>query len=122
MCEPGTPGNGDAPAEPAPEEVKTVRGNCWHGAHKLSEECGELVQVLGKLAVYPSGDHPDGKGSLITRLEEEIADVMAAQAYVIGANPQLSMLRIQRRMEQKHAKFCEWGLDGYHMEAPHGDR
>lgn len=116
MREPEASANGDSPAEPTTEGVKKGRGNRWHGCHKLNEECGELVQLFGKLGAFPAGAHPDGKGELSTRLEEELGDVLAAISYFIGANPVISMLRVNERMQDKHAKFCEWGLDGLHVQ------
>lgn len=112
MREPGTSGNGDAPAEPTAEAVKKGRGNRWHGCFKLSEELGEIVQLLGKLGPFPVGPHPDGKGDLTGRLQDELGDALAAISYFIGANPQLNMIAINQRMERKHALYCEWGLDG----------
>lgn len=53
------------------------------GVAKLIEECGELTQILGKkLAYWHTDEHPDGKGSISTRIEEEIADVIAAANFV----------------------------------------
>jgi NTP pyrophosphatase (non-canonical NTP hydrolase) len=52
---------------------------------KLIEEAGELQQALAKkLAYLNTDDHPDGKGSLKLRIEEEIADVLAAIYLVVG--------------------------------------
>jgi NTP pyrophosphatase (non-canonical NTP hydrolase) len=55
-----------------------------NGLAKLIEELGELGQVIGKkLAAGERDDHPDGKGSLKIRLQDEIADVTAACEFVI---------------------------------------
>lgn len=54
----------------------------WKGIHKLTEECGEVLQVVGKINVFPDGDHPDGGPPLRQRLEEELADLEAAIIYV----------------------------------------
>lgn len=50
----------------------------WVGHHKLVEELGELLQVLGKIAAFPEGDHPDGGPPLLERVQKEMADVQAA--------------------------------------------
>ena len=81
------------------------------GLAKLIEECGELVAVAGKrLAYYTTDDHPDGGPSLVTRLEDEIADVCAAIALVISMND-LSEERIQSRAERKTLLFMSWNED-----------
>jgi NTP pyrophosphatase (non-canonical NTP hydrolase) len=58
----------------------------WFGIFKLLEEMGELQQVLGKLGPFPDGLHPDGRGDLCVRLQEEVADVLAALTYFIDVN------------------------------------
>lgn len=83
----------------------------WKGIFKVQEEMGELAQVLGKLAVFPTGLHPDGKGPLKPRLEEEIGDVLAAISYFMTENG-LDHAAIDKRLLEKHAKFKEWGLSG----------
>jgi NTP pyrophosphatase (non-canonical NTP hydrolase) len=53
------------------------------GVTKLIEELHELGQVLAKKAAFmDTDDHPDGKGSLKLRLEDEAGDVLAAIAYL----------------------------------------
>jgi NTP pyrophosphatase (non-canonical NTP hydrolase) len=54
-----------------------------NGLAKLSEELGELQQVVGKMLAYGIGDHPDGKGNLLERFEEEAAEVHAAINFVV---------------------------------------
>jgi NTP pyrophosphatase (non-canonical NTP hydrolase) len=54
------------------------------GLTKLIEECGELTQIAAKkIAYFDTDEHPDGKGSMKARMEEELADVMAACAFVM---------------------------------------
>ena len=60
---------------------QTIADVQWRGIHKLTEEIGELGQVIGKLGEFPSGNHPDGGPQLRQRLEEELADVEAAILY-----------------------------------------
>jgi len=53
---------------------------------KLNEECGELIQVIGKLiAMGGDYDHYDGS-NLVVRMVEEMADVYAALTYVANKN------------------------------------
>ena len=49
-----------------------------NGLAKLTEEIGELIQVAGKKMAYADGTHPDGKGDLNSRMQEEMGDVIAA--------------------------------------------
>jgi NTP pyrophosphatase (non-canonical NTP hydrolase) len=54
------------------------------GLSKLLEELGELSQIAAKKLAYMDVDeHPDGKGSMKTRMEEEIGDVIAAATFVV---------------------------------------
>lgn len=78
------------------------------GLGKLIEECGELVQILGKkLAYFHTDRHPDKKGSMKRRMEEEIADVRAASEFVIDEND-LDRDFIEERTQMKLKKFRRW--------------
>ena len=81
-----------------------------NGLAKLAEECGELVQVIGKVMAYGTGPHPDGTESLKARLEDEIADVQAAMELVRHTHG-LDGLLIGHRREQKVVLFRQWHLD-----------
>lgn len=83
----------------------------WKGIHKLVEECGEVVQIAGKLGPFPDGNHPDGRGNLRRRMEDELADVAAASAYLIQQE-KLDTDYITKRGARKLAQFNEWGLTG----------
>lgn len=78
-----------------------------NGRAKLVEECGELLQVLGKVDAFGLGEHPDGKGLLIDRLEQEIADVQAAAKFVIETH-NLTTPLIIGRTNRKLAQFRVW--------------
>lgn len=53
------------------------------GLTKLMEECGELIQILAKKSAYMETDnHPDGS-LMKRRMEDEIADVVAAITFVV---------------------------------------
>lgn len=81
-----------------------------NGLAKLIEECGEVIQVAGKLLAYPAGPHPDGQGDLSQRLEDEIADVMAAARFVAQTHG-LSRDRIAARVFSKLALYDSWHSD-----------
>jgi NTP pyrophosphatase (non-canonical NTP hydrolase) len=78
------------------------------GLVKLVEECGELQQVAAKKMTRMESDvHWDGQGSLKTRLEDEIADVIAA-ATIVRRNLRLDHRRILNRVADKEALFEKW--------------
>lgn len=78
------------------------------GLTKLQEECGELTQIAAKKSAYLNTDeHPDGKGSMAKRLEDEIADVMAACEFVANKTG-LDIDRINDRRIRKYDLFREW--------------
>lgn len=72
------------------------------------EECGELTQICAKMVAYEGTDeHPDGKGSMQARLQEEIADVLAAAGFVMQ-KLQLDSAAIRTRAETKVGLFKTW--------------
>lgn len=82
----------------------TMAGN---GLVKLVEELGELAQVAAKKLAYMNTDlHPDGK-SLKARMEEEMADVVAACIFVRGKFD-LDEGIMNDRIAKKLALFEEW--------------
>jgi len=78
------------------------------GIDKLNEECGEVVQVIGKFHGMGSvlGQHWDGT-NLKERLEDEIADMIAAARFV-ALKHSLDEQRINQRFEMKLAQFKRW--------------
>lgn len=77
----------------------------WPGLSKLSEEAGEVVQVIGKLmGTHGKAKHWDGT-DLRQRLIEEIADVMTACELVIELN---DLDGIEKRKYEKLALFHKW--------------
>lgn len=78
------------------------------GLAKLVEECGELVQIAAKKMTCMDTDvHFDGQGSVKERLENEIADVLAATRFV-GFKLELDMQRIMARMDDKLELYFKW--------------
>lgn len=80
----------------------------WPGLAKLAEECGELLQVIGKIIAFPAGEHPDGAGSLLARLTDEMADVSAAVWYAGKANKELDWEAFKDRYALKTTLFERW--------------
>jgi NTP pyrophosphatase (non-canonical NTP hydrolase) len=84
-----------------------IGSKVWPGLSKLIEEAGEVQQVCGKL-LGTGGEHAHWDGSnLRERLEDEIADLIAACRFVQDAN-QLDSVRIFERIGTKLATFHMW--------------
>lgn len=78
------------------------------GLVKLVEECGELIQIASKkMTRMDSDDHWDKKGSLSERLEDEMADVIAAISSV-AINLKLNAARMDERVIRKAKMFRQW--------------
>ena len=84
-----------------------IGSGTWPGISKLVEELGEVAQVAGKL-IATGGEprHWDGT-DLRTRLEDELADLEAAIAFVMQRN-ELDADRIVERRETKLRLFNAW--------------
>ena len=82
-----------------------------NGLAKLAEECGELLQVIGKrLAYYDTDQHPDKGPPLSRRLVDEMADVTAVIQFVLDAH-ELDKSRFEGRVRGKLMRLREWHLD-----------
>lgn len=85
----------------------SIGSNVWPGISKLIEEAGEVTQVCGKLiALAGESNHWDGT-DLRERLEDELADVIAAWDFVIYHNG-LDGGRIKKRARDKLKLFETW--------------
>lgn len=84
-----------------------IGSDIWPGLSKLTEEAGEVLQVVGKL-MGSGGEimHWDGS-NLNDKLIEEIGDVLAACEFVISAN-KLDFNLINERRKYKLDLFFEW--------------
>lgn len=92
---------------PATTRAFAIGDPQWAGISKLVEECGEVQQVCGKLlGTRGAVEHWDGT-NLKTRLEDEIADVVAAAFFVTQKNG-LDEERMADRVEEKLRRFEEW--------------
>lgn len=86
-----------------------IGSDIWPGLSKLAEECGETVQIIGKIMAFPDGDHPDGAGHLAERLENEMADLNAAIMYVKYSNSQeIDHRRFREKRLRKLDRFFGW--------------
>lgn len=85
----------------------SIGSTIWPGLSKLIEEAGEVVQVAGKLlGTGGAFDHWDGT-NLKVRLEEEMADVIAA-CYFVQEACGLDVEFIRERVIKKLIRFREW--------------
>lgn len=85
-----------------------IGSDLWPGLSKLTEEAGEVCQVVGKiLATGGDSEHWDGT-DLSERLTDELADLIAAIAFVMCNNPQLDRERYVERCAEKLHIFNEW--------------
>lgn len=97
----------------APRPVKqgagaySIGSATWPGLSKLIEEAGEVMQVAGKIiGAGGDTDHWDGT-DLRPRLENELADLLAAIKFVMDKNA-LNQRIMRKRSEAKQAVFDEW--------------
>lgn len=96
----------DSQSPPAPP-MFAIGSPKWPGLSKLSEEAGEVVQVIGKL-MGTGGDpmHWDGS-DLRQRLVEELGDLQAAITFVI-AYCDIDPAAVGLRTAQKLTVFDQW--------------
>jgi NTP pyrophosphatase (non-canonical NTP hydrolase) len=85
----------------------SIGSTFWPGLSKLVEECGEVVQVVGKLLGTGGETKHWNVPDLKRALEEEIADVMAACSFVIE-ECQLDAGFVYTRYQMKKERFKEW--------------
>lgn len=83
----------------------------WPGMAKLVEECGEVIQVAGKL-MMTHGSPAHWTGNLRELLLDEVADVEAAIVFLSRHNMTDTERRdMCRRVTAKVAKFEQWHED-----------
>lgn len=99
---------------PSDEQVRgcfAFGDDCWPGLAKLVEECGEVLQVVGKL-MMTHGDQFHWSGDMRECLLEEVADLEAAVVFFMRHNPTDEERReMVRRITTKVNKFEEWHAD-----------
>lgn len=85
----------------------SIGSDVWPGLSKLIEECGEVVQVAGKL-LGANGDpnHWDGT-DLRERLQEELGDLVAAVQFFVE-RCEVDAHAINNRTRYKLNVFAAW--------------
>ena len=85
----------------------SIGSDHWPGLSKLIEECGEVIQVAGKLlGAGGEVEHWDGT-NLRDRMASELGDLLAAIQF-FGSMNDIDSERLAARMEQKVELYCEW--------------
>lgn len=85
----------------------SIGSDHWPGLSKLIEECGEVMQVAGKIiATNGVAGHWDGS-DLRERLQDELGDLLAAVTFVGEING-LNQDAVFDRAEKKEALFRRW--------------
>lgn len=98
-------------SEPANDNAGpfSIGSDTWPGLSKLIEECGEVLQVAGKLiATGGSVDHWSGL-DLDCEMEKELGDALAAIDFFVECNRlRLRNHVIDARRDEKYHLFEEW--------------
>lgn len=85
----------------------SIGSDTWPGISKLIEECGEVVQVCGKiLGTGGKVEHWDGT-KLDERLASELGDLLAALRFV-ALRCGLDRRAVEHRAAEKQALFQRW--------------
>lgn len=90
----------------------SIGSDNWPGLAKLAEECGEVIQVIGKLIAMGGAENYDhwGGTQLRDRLIEEMGDVRAAMIFVCEQNG-IDKQAVHDRADMKLALFNRWHTD-----------
>lgn len=100
----------DDPVIPPPGPAYGVGSPEWNGTAKLIEECGELLQMLGKIMATGTTTH--WEGDLRRLLIEELGDTQAALGFFITHN--LTPAEEDKVFDRARAKadlFDRWSED-----------
>ena len=100
------------PSTDVPPEQFSIGSADWPGLSKLIEECGEVIQVAGKLLATGGDLHHWEGAPLDQRLMEELADLKAAIEFFVQRNSYISGLLVERRAEAKLKQFIGWHSEG----------
>lgn len=99
----------DAVREAASSGDFSIGGRVWPGLSKLIEECGEVMQVGGKL-IGSEGNTDHWSGDLNVMLVEELGDLRAAITFFMEANG-IDTASVAQRQREKLARFWQWHRD-----------
>lgn len=93
----------------------------YPGLAKMVEENSEAGTVIGKIyGIGHMGNHWDNAGILKERLENELADQIAAISFFSQKNG-LDMDRMDERTKEKYLTFCRWDKNVSEGRDPNDD-
>lgn len=89
----------------------SIGSHVWPGTSKIIEECGELMEVAGKL-MGSGGDAAHWTGDLRNRLMEELADASSAIHFFAQANLRADEYEaFFHRAGVKGNRFWQWHVE-----------
>jgi hypothetical protein len=89
----------------------SIGSKIWPGTSKVIEECGELLEVAGKL-MGSGGDTAHWTGDLRSRLLDELADASAAIHFFASVNLTAEEWAVfERRNGVKGNTFFRWHVE-----------
>ena len=89
----------------------SIGSDLWPGLSRLTEESGEVIQVIGKMiGGHGENSHYDGT-DLRDCLTLEIADLLAAISFVVDKND-LNWAWINERRDMKRDTYERWHAEG----------
>ena len=89
----------------------TFGSDTWPGLAKLIEECGEVLQIAGKLITTNGENNYWDDRDLHKDLAEELGDLVAATSFVITYSG-LDDDEVFERADMKMVLFEEWHKNG----------
>lgn len=95
----------------------SIGSDTWPGLAKVTEECAEVIQVTQKIMAAGGGVQHWYGTNLRRRLEEEIADVLAAAEFLTSEN-RLDRQAIADRYAEKIFRFNRWRAE--HCDGSNG--
>jgi hypothetical protein len=90
-----------------PNKMFSFGAERWPGLAKLNEECGEVIQIIGKL-MMTDGHVAHWSGDLGIALIDEMADVEAAIRFLRKRLGGAARSYMTERADAKLAKFEHW--------------
>lgn len=93
---------------PDPDGPYSIGSEHWPGTSKVIEECGELVQALGKVVGNGGGQIHFSGADLHRDVALEIGDVLAAIRYFLDHNSQIDPQTVHDQEVLKRDRFERW--------------
>lgn len=96
----------------------SIHSPLWTGLAKVIEEAGEVIQVGGKIITAGRSSNwglttPSDASDLVSRLQNECADLLAALDFMIESSPWMDSQSIANRRQIKLDRFRRHGYGSY---------